>query len=64
MFLYGAYHYYARAHPAAHIDLLAATIYFGYMGIMSYAMFVLTGFVGFVSCFLFIRKIYGSIKID
>lgn len=32
--------------------------------IMSYGVFVLCGFTGFISCFLFIRKIYGSIKID
>lgn len=36
----------------------------GYMLIMAYAVFVLCGFVGFLSCFTFIRKIYGSIKID
>eukprot|EP00292_Cryptomonas_paramecium_P033775 CAMPEP_0113685400 /NCGR_PEP_ID=MMETSP0038_2-20120614/14647_1 /TAXON_ID=2898 /ORGANISM="Cryptomonas paramecium" /LENGTH=627 /DNA_ID=CAMNT_0000605475 /DNA_START=29 /DNA_END=1912 /DNA_ORIENTATION=+ /assembly_acc=CAM_ASM_000170 len=64
MFLYGAYHYLTRAHPAAHFDLLSASVYFGYMGILCYAIFVLTGFVGFMSCFTFISKIYGSIKID
>ena len=64
MFLYGAYHYFSRAHPSAHVDVLSASIYFGYMGIMSYAIFVLTGFIGFISCFFFISKIYGSIKID
>ena len=64
LFLYGAYHFSARSDPSVQVDLLAATVYFGYLGIMSYAMFVLTGFIGFVSCFTFVRTIYGSIKID
>lgn len=64
LFLYGAYHFSARSDPSAQVDLLAAAVYFGYLGIMSYAMFVLTGFVGFVSCFMFVKTIYGSIKID
>jgi len=64
MFFYAAFHYFSRAHPSAKFDLLASSIYFGYMLIMSYGVFVLCGFTGFISCFLFIRKIYGSIKID
>jgi hypothetical protein len=64
MFLYAGFHYFSRAHPSAKFDLLASTIYFGYMLIMSYGIFVLCGFTGFLSCFLFIRKIYASIKID
>jgi len=63
-FAYGAYHYFARAHPSATYDITSTCIYFGYMFIMAYATFVLTGFIGFVSCFAFIKKIYGSIKID
>jgi transmembrane 9 superfamily protein 2/4 len=64
LFLYGAYHFSARSDPSVPVDLLAATVYFGYLAIMGYAMFVLTGFVGFYSCFSFIKTIYGSIKID
>jgi len=64
MFMYAAFHYFSRAHPSAKFDLLASSIYFGYMLIMSYGVFVLCGFVGFLSCFVFIRKIYASIKID
>mmetsp|Transcript_16457 Transcript_16457/g.39314 ORF Transcript_16457/g.39314 Transcript_16457/m.39314 type:complete len:680 (-) Transcript_16457:192-2231(-) len=64
MYAYGVYHYMSRAHPAAQFDLLSASIYFGYMGIFCYAVFVLFGFTGFMSCFIFIRKIYGSVKID
>ncbi len=30
MWVYGAYHYFTRAHPAAHYDALASSVYFGY----------------------------------
>eukprot|EP01002_Notosolenus_urceolatus_P014138 NODE_532_length_1994_cov_52.422108_g425_i0.p1 GENE.NODE_532_length_1994_cov_52.422108_g425_i0~~NODE_532_length_1994_cov_52.422108_g425_i0.p1 ORF type:complete len:610 (+),score=182.20 NODE_532_length_1994_cov_52.422108_g425_i0:273-1832(+) len=39
-------------------------LFFGYMGIISYIFFVITGTVGFLASFWFVRKIYGSIKID
>ena len=64
MVLYAGYHYFARAHPAAHFDLVSSSLFFGYILIIGYAVGVLTGFVGFFSCFVFVRKIYGSIKID
>ena len=31
MWFYGAYHYFTRAHPAAHYDALASSVYFGYV---------------------------------
>ena len=64
VFLYGAYHFMTRSSPSVWTDLLAATVYFGHLGIVSYAMFVLTGFIGFISCFIFVRAIYGSIRMD
>jgi len=39
-------------------------LYFGYMGLSSLSLFLVTGFVGFYSCLTFNIKIYGSIKID
>jgi len=39
-------------------------LYFGYMFVVSCGFFLLTGTIGFYSCFLFTRKIYGSVKID
>lgn len=39
-------------------------LYFGYMFIASCAFALITGTVGFVASFLFIRKIYGLIKVD
>jgi len=64
IFLYGSYHFLARAHPSAQMDMLSTSVYFGYLLIFSYAIFVLMGYVGFISCFMFIKKIYASIKID
>ncbi|KAF9428829.1 hypothetical protein BGZ94_000888 [Podila epigama] len=42
----------------------STVLYFGWTSIMSLIFFVLTGAIGFFSTFLFVRKIYGSIKID
>jgi len=39
-------------------------IYFGYMSIISWAIFLMMGCVGFYSCFWFTKTIYGSIKVD
>jgi transmembrane 9 superfamily protein 2/4 len=33
-------------------------------GLLSYAFFILTGTIGFAACYLFVRAIYGSVKID
>ena len=37
---------------------------FGYMSIVSILFFVLTGSIGTISSFFFVRVIYGSIKVD
>lgn len=39
-------------------------LYFGYMSIISLAVFLVTGAIGFFSCLLFTYSIYGSIKVD
>jgi len=39
-------------------------IYFGYTSIMSLAIFLFTGTVGFLACYWFVRKIYGAVKVD
>jgi transmembrane 9 superfamily protein 2/4 len=39
-------------------------LYFGYMSLISLAMFLMTGFVGFSSAYWFNVVIFGSIKID
>jgi transmembrane 9 superfamily protein 2/4 len=47
------------------IDRMVSTmLYFGYMMIMSILFFLLTGSVGTLASFYFVRSIYGSIKVD
>jgi hypothetical protein len=44
--------------------ILQGSFYFGYMGIVSYAFFMMLGFVGFMSSFSFVSYIYGAVKSD
>jgi transmembrane 9 superfamily protein 2/4 len=45
-------------------QLATYVLYFGYMGLASLGLFLMTGFVGVVTCLWFNKTIYGSIKID
>ena len=42
----------------------SSVLYFGYMFLVSYFFFILTGTIGFVSALMFVKKIYGSIKVE
>ena len=46
------------------IGFVPTALYLGYMGLASFTFFLLTGSVGAIASFLFVRSIYGSIKID
>lgn len=47
------------------VNYAASTfLYFGYTFIMVFLFFLLTGCMGFFSCFWFIRKIYSVVKVD
>ncbi|KAK8775652.1 hypothetical protein V5799_031004 [Amblyomma americanum] len=60
LFLY-CIHYFTRLS----ISGAASTfLYFGYTLIMVFLFFLLTGTVGFFSCFWFVHKIYGVVKVD
>jgi len=39
-------------------------LYFGYMTIISFTFFLITGTIGYFACFWFNVKIYASIKVD
>merc|ERR1712151_89270 len=61
VFLYSILYFSSRLQ----IDKFVSTIlYFGYMLIMCVMFFLLTGSIGMISSFYFVRAIYGSIKID
>ncbi|KAG0486836.1 hypothetical protein HPP92_008931 [Vanilla planifolia] len=61
LFLYAGFYFFTKLEIT---KLVSGILYFGYMLIVSYAFFVLTGTVGFYACFWFVRKIYSSVKID
>jgi len=43
---------------------ISILLYVGYMLIMAYSFFMLTGAVGFLACFAFVRAIYGAVKVE
>lgn len=61
LFLYAIFYFFTKLEIT---KLVSGILYFGYMTIISYAFFVLTGTIGFYACFWFVRKIYSSVKID
>ncbi|XP_052181473.1 transmembrane 9 superfamily member 9-like [Diospyros lotus] len=61
LFLYAAFYFSTKLEITKPVSGL---LYFGYMLIVSYAFFVLTGTIGFYACFWFTRLIYSSVKID
>jgi len=61
VFMYACLYYYTRMNIGHYVGAL---LYFGYMFVISYTFALLTGCIGFSATFLFVRLIYGSIKID
>jgi len=52
-------------HTSLQITHMSGTVlYFGYMFVISLVFFLVTGSIGLVSSFFFVRAIYGSIKVD
>ncbi|KAJ3201418.1 hypothetical protein HDU82_008132 [Entophlyctis luteolus] len=48
-----------------HVDNVASGfLYFGWSMVMSLLFVILTGSVGYISCLMFVRSIFGSIKVD
>ncbi|KAF8406891.1 hypothetical protein HHK36_006012 [Tetracentron sinense] len=61
LFLYSIFYFFTKMEIT---KLVSGILYFGYMLIVSYAFFLLTGTIGFYACFWFVRKIYASVKFD
>lgn len=61
LFLYSIFYFFTKLEIT---KFVSGVLYFGYMIIISYAFFVLTGTIGFYACFWFVQKIYASVKID
>eukprot|EP01026_Neomeris_dumetosa_P045958 TRINITY_DN3905_c0_g2_i1.p1 TRINITY_DN3905_c0_g2~~TRINITY_DN3905_c0_g2_i1.p1 ORF type:complete len:637 (-),score=54.75 TRINITY_DN3905_c0_g2_i1:411-2321(-) len=61
LFCYSAFYFYTKLDITKTIPML---IFFGYMLIISYGFFCLTGSIGFYACYMFVRTIYAAVKID
>ena len=59
-----AYCFYFYFHRAEMSGFLQTSTFFGYMGLVSFAIFLALGFVGFYSSLFFVRFVYGSIHVD
>ncbi|CAM9419652.1 unnamed protein product [Chrysoparadoxa australica] len=59
--MYSAWYFSTQLHMTT---FLSAVIYFSYTGLLALSLGLMTGCVGVFSCLWFIRKIYGSIKVD
>jgi len=45
-------------------NFISGLLYFGYTVILSIVFFMLTGFIGFLACFIFVYKIYKAVPFD
>mmetsp|Transcript_34090 Transcript_34090/g.79202 ORF Transcript_34090/g.79202 Transcript_34090/m.79202 type:complete len:641 (-) Transcript_34090:205-2127(-) len=61
VFLYSILYFSSRLQIEKFVSTL---LYFGYMFIISVVFFLLTGSIGLIASFYFVKVIYGSIKID
>jgi transmembrane 9 superfamily protein 2/4 len=60
VFVYSAI-YFSRLGPDMWVTYV---LYFGYMSMLSFAIFLVTGSVGFLSCLWFTRTIYAEVRVD
>lgn len=61
LFLYSGFYFYTKLDITKTVPML---MYFGYMLVISYGFFCVTGTIGFHACQWFVRMIYGAVKID
>jgi len=61
IFLYSVFYYITQLQINFYVG---AMLYFGYMFVMSFTFALVTGSIGFLATFFFVRAIYGSIKIE
>jgi len=61
VFLYSIYYFFMKTEM---FGFLQISFYFGYMGLFSFAFFLLCGTVGLVGSTVFVKHIYKNIKVD
>lgn len=62
LFGYSVFYYITKLKAISKIGMGIA--YYGYMTIFSFTFFMLNSVIGFIAAFLFLRKIYSSIKVE
>ncbi|KAJ3074413.1 hypothetical protein HDU98_011290 [Podochytrium sp. JEL0797] len=60
-YVYGIVYYMTKLN---YVSSASTVLYFGWTAVMAFALFSLTGTIGFTACFYFVQKIYSSIKVD
>jgi hypothetical protein len=61
IFGYSFFYFFKRSSMSG---VLQTAYFFGYSAVMSYAFFMMLGFIGFFSAFSFVKYIYGNVKTD
>jgi transmembrane 9 superfamily protein 2/4 len=61
LYLYSILYFFTKLQM---VKFVSGLLFFGYMFLVCVAFFVLTGTIGYVATFMFVTKIYASIKID
>ncbi|XP_076066773.1 transmembrane 9 superfamily protein member 2 [Oratosquilla oratoria] len=61
LFVYCVHYFVAKLNIEG---VISTILYFGYTSIMVFLFFLLTGTIGFLACFWFVRKIYSVVKVD
>ena len=61
LFLYSIVYMSTKLHFTRGVSIL---LYLGYMLIASYSFFMVTGTIGFLSCLVFVKVIYGAVKVE
>lgn len=61
IFVYSFYYYFHRSEMSG---MLQGSFFFGYMGVVSFAFFIMLGSAGFQFSLIFVRYIYSRIKSD
>jgi len=61
LFLYSMFYFWTKLDITRYVPMI---MYFGYMAIVSYGFFCMTGTIGFFACWLFVPQIYAAVKID
>lgn len=61
IYAYSFYYFFTQMET---LYFVSGLLYFGYTFMISFGFFLLTGTVGYYSCYWFVMKIYSSVKVD